>query len=159
MTAYKPRDLGTLKGAVTQLIEYCGGLDRAALMSRVSASSLARYSDPAEATSHIAADVALALEIAAGAPIVSRFMAAEQGFALVPSGAEVMPVERRFADAAASIAGMMSHYAAALADGQISEDERQQLLGDVAKIETQMTNLRRALAGRPTAVAPQGARR
>jgi hypothetical protein len=80
--AYKPREPGSLKAATAELVAASGGLDRAAHLVRVGRSTLARYSDPVEAGVYMPADVVRALELACGRPVVTAYLAAEQGCAL-----------------------------------------------------------------------------
>jgi hypothetical protein len=75
----KTREPGSLKEATALLVDACGGYDEAAKRVRVSSSQLQRYSDPTAADAYIPADVVRALELAAADPIVTRFLAAEQG--------------------------------------------------------------------------------
>ncbi len=81
---YAPRQPGTLKDAVTQLVAACGGLAKAAALARVRRTQIHRYTDPAEPECHMPLDIVLALETHCGDPIVTAFMAFESGALLVP---------------------------------------------------------------------------
>ncbi len=126
--AYKPRPGGTLTETVTELIRSVGGLERAARLSRVSATSLQKYSDPDE-DRHMPVDVVLALEAAAGAAIVTRFLAAELGCTVerigaggsIDLGADTAAAMRETAD-------VIETTARALADGVVDEQEAGEII-------------------------------
>lgn len=84
-SSYKPRPAGTLKDAANELIQACGGLRRSADNARVGTNTLFTYTDPGEdnAGRFMPIDIVRELERVAGAPIVTRFLAAEAGFGLL----------------------------------------------------------------------------
>lgn len=82
---YKPREPGSLKSAVAELVTACGGQGPSAELSRVSRSQIARYTDDSgeHETVQMPADIVLALERACGDPVVTRYLAGVQGHALI----------------------------------------------------------------------------
>lgn len=78
----KRRPSGTLKEAQAQLIDQAGGFVRAGDIGGKRKSQMARYSDTDEA-SHMPVDVVRRLETSVGDPVLTRFLAAEQGFVLL----------------------------------------------------------------------------
>ncbi len=84
----KPRPAGTLKGAVLQLVDACGGHVRSAEIAEVTKGSVQRWTDADGETAGVFPGVnkVRLLEAAADDPIVTRFLAAEAGFALVKVG-------------------------------------------------------------------------
>lgn len=80
----KEREPASLKEAIAELINRCGGIEGAAKKTRVSRSQIARYSDPAHDDVHMPVDVVRALELACGEPIVTRYLASELGALLIP---------------------------------------------------------------------------
>ncbi len=121
--AYKPRPAGSLKQAVTELIQAVGGLERAATLSRVSTTSLQKYADP-DSERQMPVDVVGALEAAAGQPIVTTFLAAELGCAVESVGAgDAIDLGADMATAMREAADVMQAGADALADGVIEPHE------------------------------------
>lgn len=87
--AVKPRPAGTLKAAVSELIDAVGQHDRAGEICEVSKGQVQRWTDPdgEAADRYPGVQKIRALEAAAGEPIVTRFLAAEAGYVLVkPEG-------------------------------------------------------------------------
>lgn len=73
----------SLKQASKRLIKSCGGLEAAAMVTRVGHSELARYYDPSEKL-FMPIDVAADLEAISRNPLVSRCLADMLGFSLIP---------------------------------------------------------------------------
>lgn len=73
----------SLKQASKRLIKSCGGLEAAAMVTRVGHSELARYYDPSERL-FMPIDVAADLEAISRNPLVSRCLADMLGFSLIP---------------------------------------------------------------------------
>jgi len=130
---YKPRRPGTLKAAVADLIECCGGLQRASEFARVSRSQLFRYSNDSEddATTHMPADIVAVLERSCGHPVVTEWLAAEASCTLLTI--QVGPVDdqaipKDVAGIAASTSTLCSEFATAFMDGKIDATEAGKML-------------------------------
>lgn len=78
-----PRQPGTLKDAEAQLVAACGGIEKAAALTRVRPAQMHRYTAPSEPDCHMPVDVVLALEMHCQEPCVTRFLAFEAGQLLV----------------------------------------------------------------------------
>lgn len=121
--------LQALKTAMRMLIERLGGLDATACCVRVGRSRLADYSNRNLPEMYAPVDVVLDAERVAGEPIVTATLAREQGYQLVPVGPadprDLIPALREAAHGASEL---LSAVVDALADGSISEGERQQLI-------------------------------
>ena len=136
---YKIRARGSLKEAVVALIAAAGGpkgLHGAATHTRVSAQQLFKYGDEGDdnKATHAPADVVLDLERIAGEPVVTRWLAAEQGCALV---------RVRFEHTQDALAALVAFAAAqstevfesgyrALIDGTISKAEARRIKAEAA---------------------------
>jgi hypothetical protein len=146
----KPREPGSLKEATALLIQACGGLDRSANLVRVGRSTVARYSDPADDVSYIPADVIRALELNCAEPIVTRYLAAEQGCSL--SCVKYDPTPQALAEDVAALARdcaeLMGDSAKAIsaAQGEVSPSERGRLTADIDRTIAVLFHMRGRLA-------------
>lgn len=124
----KPRQYGTPKEAATRLVAALG-LERAASHSRVSKSTLFRYTDP-QHDDQMPIDIAATLEAVARVCPVTEFLAANAGMALLPLdvGPDAIPIARDMAKIGGEIAELFQSYAAAIADGGIERDEARAML-------------------------------
>ena len=152
--SYVPRLYGTLKEAVTGLVEAAGGIRRAAALSRVEASQMHAYTDPAQETRHMPVDIAVVLMMATGCRAVLDHLAGEAGCVVVdlPAGVATR------ADWAAHLARVAEKVAHTFADGArfLSADsaggealdprrEAPQLLKDVDEALAALAELRGAI--------------
>jgi hypothetical protein len=83
---YKVREPGTLKAAEAALIAACGGPVAAADKCSVGKTVLQQASDADHPTRHLSLPVVAQLERACGKPIVTSFLAAEQGYVIEKIG-------------------------------------------------------------------------
>lgn len=97
-------------------------------------------------------DIVLALEKAAADPILTRYLAAEQGYKLVPTDAKTdgrTNWHAHYEAVAGEGADVVSVMHAALADGEITSDEARYLLDEVNQAveayDTLREKLRKAL--------------
>ena len=117
---YIPREARSLKDAVSALVKECGGLERAASLTRVSPSQMQRYTSPSEHEYQMPVDVALALEMSCGVPHVTRFLALETSHVLVnTSPHDDTPLAVDVAKVGQEMADLFQKFAAAIADGKI----------------------------------------
>jgi len=72
----------SLEQAVAELIAYFGNTSNAAANCRVSKKALGAYANPSDRERNMPIDVVCDLEMAAGEPIVTRRLAARQGYLL-----------------------------------------------------------------------------
>ena len=150
---YKPREPGSLKQATEMLIAACGGIEASAKLARVGKSTIARYSDPAADDCYIPADVIRALELHCGDPIVTRYLAAEQGCAMSvvkydPSPDQLADDMGRLAD---DIACLTKDAMKALATGgDAAPATAARLIADIDQAAAVLFHMRGRLnAGRP----------
>lgn len=128
----KPRPAGTLKGAITALADALGGHVRTAEIAECSKGHVQRWTDPDGETAGTSPPVhkVRLMEAAAGDPIVTRFLAAEAGFALIPlNGAGASTIAVLSALAAGGAADLWRATADALGDGVIDAREA----GDIVR--------------------------
>lgn len=112
----KPRPAGTLKDAILALVERLGGAIRAGEIAEVTKGQVQRWTDPDSDNAAVfpSAGKVRLLEAAAGEPVVTRFLAAEAGFVLVPASGEMGPA---LPVLAALAAGEFGDVLRAIADG------------------------------------------
>lgn len=123
-----------LKTLTHALIRQAGGIEAAAAGSRVGKSVLAGYYAPHDA-SHIPVDVAAELETLVGEPLVTAEMARRQGYALVPVTAQGEgELPECFAKFGAKVGATFGDYAASMADGELTQDERAVLQRDLMEV-------------------------
>lgn len=131
----------SLKMAFARLIDLIGPGNVVATLTRVNAPMLSLYSAPHEVDRQAAIDVVLDLELAAGEPVVTRTLAAFQGYELVktgptPAGA-VLPVdiadlEWLHREAAQAVSAVMT----GLADHLLTPGERERILKELGDLRT-----------------------
>ncbi|MEO1223346.1 MAG: hypothetical protein AAFX92_03890 [Pseudomonadota bacterium] len=117
------RPEGTLIQAVSELVMSAGGVGPAGELVDRSKSQMARYTDEA-APDHMPVNVVRTLERIVGRPVVTRFLAASCGHALVPvnAGAADDPIGVDVARLAADFAKFFEDYQTAITD-QVSPGE------------------------------------
>ena len=125
--SYKTRSPGTLKQATDRLIGICGGSTALAQIEgcRVSKQTLFAYSDgdgDDARQKYMPVDVVLFAERVCGDPVLTRYLAAEQGHALIPIIFErdierLSPTTARAAQVASEVFATM---APALASGAVT---------------------------------------
>lgn len=82
---YKEREPGSLKEAVAELVANCGGQVAVSQFLRVSKSQIHRYTDDSDENqfTHMPVDLVARLERHCGDPVVTRWLAAAAGFAVI----------------------------------------------------------------------------
>lgn len=149
---YKQRRPGTLKAAVTDLIEQCGGFQRAAVIARVSRSQLFRYGNDSEddANTHMPADIVAALERYCAHAVVTEWLAAEANCTLLPvavdTDSETIP--QNVGQIAQHASRLFAEFATAFGDGRIDGSEAGRMLTAGDAMLREYMNLRPALTGR-----------
>lgn len=121
------RERRGLKTVSHSLVDLAGGVDAAASVTRVGRTVLCDYSRPGQ-PHFMPIDVAHDLERAIRRPVVTQHLALLMGFDLVPivaSEGGLLPAA--LAKLGRDVAALFGEAAAALADGQLSDDERQAL--------------------------------
>jgi hypothetical protein len=143
-----------LKSACRAAIRRAGGLEAFAVASRVGKSTLQRDCSPDHPAAFLALDVALDLDLDAGAPLIAGALAEAQGWRLVsasdhagtacsPSSppcvsAALLAVAREIGDVVPSVMG-------ALADGRFTAAERAQALAEIDELLAPLYALRGAI--------------
>jgi hypothetical protein len=100
-----------LKTVTRALVQACGGVEAGSAAARLSKTSLAACYDPHTPDRFLPVDCTLALERAAGDPVLTRHLAALQGFALVQQAAlggdfisQVVKLSREYGELSAAFA-------------------------------------------------------
>lgn len=131
-----PREPGSLKDAEAALVKACGGLIRAAALTRVRKAQLHRYTDPSEPECHMPADVVVALELASGQPIVTQFLALQSAGVFMPLP-KVGPEKKTYMAHLGAIGKDTGQFYAeaceALQDGSLSKKERAKVKAEAIK--------------------------
>lgn len=123
---YKLREPGSLKDAVTQLVQSCGGQKRASELCRVSLAQINRYTDDSEEHRfvHMPVDIVALLEAQCGDAIVTRYLAlAANGlFVPLPKGGDA-PYAKLLATIGREQGRLFCEACTALGDGKMSSKE------------------------------------
>lgn len=130
----KPRQRGSLKAAVTALLDAVG-IDRAMDLTGRSKTTLYRYSDPQEDAS-APVDVVAACTRDSGCPAVADYLAREAGgvFLAITPLAGPTELARHVGALGERVGKAFGDYGIAAADGVIDPAERQTLLADIDDI-------------------------
>ncbi len=140
-------ELCALKTGSLVLVRRAGGLEAAALTTRVNKTVLAAGYDQHAKDRFFALDVVADLERAAGVPVLTRLMAGMHGMALV----DVEPVNGCAISAIALVGEKASEFFAAFAramgDGVITESERPKLLQEMLDVVAFATEAAAILEG------------
>lgn len=154
------RDYQALKEAFRQLVAAAGGVNRAVAekATRADASRLSRYGSQHESL-FAPLDVIADLEAAAGEPAVTRILADFAGFVLVPkekAQGGAAQLTRRLGEVATTTAEVIGDLGAAVADGAVTDAERDRIDREVKAAETTFAGLRHDLeAGRGASPLPR----
>lgn len=148
--SYRPTDISTLKGSFAVLIDKVGGLKRAATVSRVTESTLSRYSADFEDRRFPPIDVVASLETDCGVPVVTAFLAGLQGAVLTPMEKGDGDIAQDFAAMARDAATTCADYAAMLADGRIGAEHRQAIIGHLNALIEHAGRLRQDMIDTPS---------
>jgi len=134
-TTYKWREPGSLKEATAQLLDANGGPQAAAEGCRVTAGMLFKYTDPNDENRlrFMPVDIVRSLERRCGNPIVTRFLAAEAGHAMIaldlPDNITALPPA--MAMAAAEASDVFRVAAEALGDNKLVKAEAAKLVAEI----------------------------
>lgn len=131
-----------LKAATRKLVRDAGGCEYAE--TRVGKTKLAEYGAPNMPDRFAPVDVIADLERSVGEPLVTRELAAQAGYDLVPAGQAAVPLKRLetyLLDLMGQLGALSREIAAAEADGQLdaAEIERIRLAAQTLKIEIDRT--------------------
>lgn len=138
-----------LKAAQKDLIERCGGIERAAGKSSSSKSQVGRWNNSGDPDIMVMSAVLL-LEADCGVPFVTTAMAELNGRRLADPdnfAAVTGSILARHADACRQAADLMASGAAAFADGKLTPAEAADMDRAASKMEQGLSDLRRLLAG------------
>lgn len=146
---YKVRPGGTLKEAEARLIETVGVKRAADLLGR-GRSQIYRYTDPAEPDAHLGSDQVRILEGATGDPIVTSFLAAEAGCALMDMRDDSVDgdVPRDVAAFADRSSALYAAWAQSLSDGALDPSEAGELVAKVDRVMGALAQLRAELVAK-----------
>lgn len=152
--AYRPEHHGTLKDAITTVVEQAGGLRAAAEMCRLNKTRLGEICSPHRDDVHAPLDVVLALELASGCHAVTEHLAARHGLLVVRIDGQDTAVlindlqrgvMRQNAEAAKAAAEAISRQMESAADGVVTVDEAMAMLPAVETLLQQMVKFRHLL--------------
>ncbi len=135
-TRLSPVDIAALKTAMRVLVEESGGVDCAALVSRLAASSIAETYDPHRANRMPPVDVVADLEAVGRGPHVTAILARLAGFRLVPVAPAKGRIGRSIAEVLTGSSEVGAAYVAATADGKLTAAERGRVLAEVMELMT-----------------------
>lgn len=146
---YKARPGGTLKEAEAKLIKAVGVERSADLLGR-GRSQVYRYTDPAEVSDHLGIDQVRILEGAAGDPMVTAFLAAEAGCALMDLRNDTVDgdVPRDVAAFADRSSALYAAWAQSLSDGTLDPSEAGELVAKVDRVMGALAQLRAELVAK-----------
>jgi hypothetical protein len=137
-----------IKAATRDLIDLCGGIERAARLCGMSPSVMGRYRNGADALI-ITIPVVMALELECGQPVLTAAMAGMHGRALSePDGAaeSTAHVFALNADVLRRASDLMAVSAASASDGRCTPAEAEQMDRAAADLENEIRPLRQGLA-------------
>jgi len=134
--AYKVRPAGSLEEATQALIDACGGRQAVLRLPGCywSGAMMDKWTgdDPENVNKSIPAKAAAYLESVCGKPLVSAWIAAQSGTAVVPlSDMDAMALPEMAARMGKEESDVFARLGAALADGKITVDERLRLIGEL----------------------------
>ena len=144
------RDLGSLEEAVAVLLGRYTKLLDAAAHCRVGPKHLSAYANPNSSDRHMPVDVVLDLEDAARDPVVTRCLAAQQGYVLfrLPAVRACRLWDRHQRRIVREGSVVFSKLTEVLEDGRISRQEAADLLVEVDQALAAFAGLRRSLEKR-----------
>lgn len=122
-----------IKAATRSLIKNCGGAEWASSVTRVNKTVLSDYQNVKRPDFYMPADVVTDLEAECGDPIVTKLLCSLAGGYYVPLptqvGDEVLPAH--LAQIGKEVADVFSAVSVALADGQLSAEEKDRILSEI----------------------------
>lgn len=151
------RDLGSLEEAVAVLLGRYTKLLDAAAHCRVGPKHLSAYANPNSADRHMPVDVVLDLEDTARDPVVTRCLAAQQGYVLfrLPAVRACRLWDRHQRRIVREGSVVFSKLTEVLEDGRISRQEAADLLVEVDQALAAFAGLRRSLEKRVKEPGPR----
>jgi hypothetical protein len=140
---------GTLKEAEARLIKAVG-VERAADLLGIGRSQVYRFTDPAEPDAHLGVDRVRILEGAASDPMVTAFLAAEAGCALLDLRNDSVDgdVPRDVAAFADKSSALYAAWAQSLSDGVLEASEAGELVAKVDRTMGSLAQLRAELVAK-----------
>ncbi len=152
------RDFGTLEAAVAVLLGRYSKLFDAAAHCRVGPQQLSAYANPDTPERHMPVDVVLDLEGAANDPIVTRCLAAQQGFVLfrLPAVRACRLWDRHHRRIVREGSIVFARLTEMLEDGRISKQEAADLRVEVDAALAAFASLRSSLDKRLERTEPRG---
>lgn len=144
------RDFGTLEEAVAVLLGQFTKLLDAAAHCRVGSKQLSAYANPDTPERHMPVDVVLDLEDAADDPVVTRCLAAQQGFVLfrLPAVRACRLWDRHHRRIVRDGSVVFTKLTEMLEDGRISKQEAADLRAEVDAALSSFAALRNSLERR-----------
>ena len=148
---YKSRPPGSLKSAVSELVDACGGQNRVAEFLGVGKTTVQKWTDAdrENADKHMSAHNVWLLERLCGQPIVTAFLAAEARAVLLrlPRLEDGAPLGAQAAVLARDISDMYGEISFAMADGKVEAGEAGEIIAKLDKALAAATALRAAAVG------------
>lgn len=124
-----------LKTAARALITTVGGLEAAAVVTRLGKTQLALTYDPHAADRAMPVDVVADLERVAGEPLMTRLLAQMAGCMLLPIEAAPGPEASAIAEVLGGAGDVGRAWASAMSDARLSDDERQSVTSGLMKLQ------------------------
>jgi hypothetical protein len=126
----KPREYGSTKGIVAQLISEAGGVKRAAFLAGRAESQVYAYADPA-VDAQMSLDCALRLSVACGSVAIAQHAASVCGGVYMPISPSADPLHDLSAKSAKEHGALMGALIEALQDGKLSPTEANKLIASI----------------------------
>ena len=127
------QDHALLKTATRALIRAAGGVEGAAMITRVGKSQLSNYQSPNHDSEFMPLDILADLERDAGTPFVTRALAAMSGgyFTPIKQSASKKELAAHIASIGKEISDVMHHASTALIDAKISDKEAETITREI----------------------------
>lgn len=139
MTLLKQTLPATLKAATAQLVDHAGGTQVSAIVGK---SMLGNYADPQKPNYFIRGDVIAELEAKARRPIVTEWLAMQQGCLLVPlHDDDALPLPLALARVTNETGKLLSAGSVALRDTRCSETEIARIEEEALKVASACASL------------------
>lgn len=135
MRASTETERAALKTAARVLVHRAGGLEAAAMVTRLNKSALAESYDPHRADRFLPVDAVADLERVGGAPAVTQALAQAAGCVLVPVQLAPGPEAQAIAAVLRGAGEIGAAWALAMSDADLSAEERQGVVQRLAQLQ------------------------
>lgn len=151
MRLLNSHDLNALKTASRAAVHVCGPVKQITAVSRVSEGRVSTCINR-ETDDFLPIDVALEIDMMAGAPLIVEAMARKLGYRLVADDSEAKAsafTHRDLCQVQARAAALMSSGDEALDDGRVDAAEQRELHGKIAALRAVLAEFEGKVGGQP----------